>query len=480
MDNTMTFPSVPQPLPELSLFSSVRRNRNSGAGNVATTAMRACRIEKYFIFAVALVEVFIISAFWLRDDKKTYRVSFGLSSAVNTTFGNHEDFDDGLKPAAVLPNDLKSLHLDQDLTWMSSSPPLPGNSFRCAASTRYEWTDVARCVEFPKSQPDYPWCLESYHNMTPKSVGGDEFYASLYNDENVKVAVGWAQDLRNGRYLVRFMPLPNVTLPLTGKRLEIQILYSCSVGSLGPPAKERWEWGGSLHQLVPSQSLKCFGSVPLEKPRFSMSKLKIKEFHIIVAVGDSLLRQLFEGGRSSGHPPQIPVDWKHPRVPLTTETVHSDWLRRIRERLQIARNDNATKIALILASGVWDTLESGRLQQFEGFADHLQALHILFHELTIGKEFRNVTLFWKSMTAMHIQAIGSCSSRCKQRTTYLSNSRAWRLNQLQHETLKRFPQVQILELFDLTYKMGHKCVHGDGRHFRTEVKVEMWNSVVEG
>ena len=63
----------------------------------------------------------------------------------------------------------------------------------------------------------------------------------------------------------------------------------------------------------------------------------------------------------------------------------------------------------------------------------------------------------------------------------MSNSRSSTLHQRQLELLRReFPDVQIVDLYDLTYNLAHLTKPGDGRHYRCDTKdatvcQEMWN-----
>jgi len=150
--------------------------------------------------------------------------------------------------------------------------------------------------------------------------------------------------------------------------------------------------------------------------------------------------------------------------------------------LQKARKENAI-VALILNSGVWDVLRDEAEQESQDFPDHIQAMEMLLHSLFHSCDLNGVSVFWKSMTALHIHQINkeTCikSNHCLSRTRYMSSSRAMKLNKLHHLVLQRYPQVGILELFDITYQMEHLVIPGDGRHYVRNATIQMWDSVVE-
>ena len=309
---------------------------------------------------------------------------------------------------------------------------------------------------------DEPWIMQSYdRSRNKKTVGGDEFYLSLLDKGNPAtgvLAIGHATDLQDGRYSVSFQTLLPDQQVLNGNYLVTNMMqYSCGRGFLPPPAKAKWQDGKYINRLV-EVDVSAITSPPHIVPMKTAPLLDLTQFDKVIALGDSLMEQLFHGrGPKLGKL----VQYVKINAPLSTDMVHSKFLSPIRGALNTTVR-GTKKIALLLNSGLWDLLEDGSARRKPYisksccrndtlFEDHGQALELLIS--TLEGEYPQVTLVWKSMTGVHVHRIGDCADQnCRRRCKYMSTSRAAQLYRMQLKAMaEKHPKVRVLDLYNLTY-----------------------------
>ena len=85
------------------------------------------------------------------------------------------------------------------------------------------------------------------------------------------------------------------------------------------------------------------------------------------------------------------------------------------------------------------------------------------------------------MTAAHVHRTGCGTTgkkeeACRSRVKYMSYSRSDKLHQRQMGLLRsEFPDVLIVDLYDLTFNGAHYAKPGDGRHYNAEMCRKMWH-----
>ncbi|CAJ1946670.1 unnamed protein product [Cylindrotheca closterium] len=380
------------------------------------------------------------------------------------------------------------------------------------------------------------WILQSLDaNGNPKTVGGDEFYVTYHDylletTNNVNAtsrppppaAVAKIQDFSNGTYLLKFIESP--FLPswqhghLLNGTISVTFQYTCGMGSWSPPTKERWKSSGAVgvtHSYYPVQ-LAPPKMQPFEPPTMHMdweessssndskfsasprtrlyldwtstsisdseiSSAKLnesssyKEPHIL-AFGDSLMQQFVKSWKQT----EIP----NVGMPLNTTTV-KDWIqlleRRLGSKLKALTSGSkaeTTSVALIVGSSTWDLLEA---QSADGWEDHASAMKTLIgfiqeHYLSKSK---NLRLFWKSPTAMHIHIPlleneglqkdddGGRLTKLNKRIKYMSTSRSDELYAVQKKVCT-FLKTPFLDVYETSYLSAHHTQVGDGRHYDEE------------
>jgi len=388
--------------------------------------------------------------------------------------------------------------------------------------------------------------LQSYYGSKEKTTGGDEFYSTIiFNnspaDSSTVVAVGRVSDLSDGRYAVVFKSLVelekydnfpdtrsrfyNVSLTNnsngngngngngnnSGFALKNILQYSCGEGALPPPSKEFKPFNGAINREVHMEFPLSW--IQMEKPlQQTQPQIDLNNFDRVIALGDSLMDQLLQGSKSEN---EVAPPWTFDSIqsPLFSDTL-KHFLDPIRKcckdpnRSQPGRrflgNDthrlslhvpaegvcSTNKTLLLLNSGVWDLLDDGTQKKPSksktccdydaDFKDHVAALRMLLS--FIRHQFKDVTIGWKSMTAVHVHGVVDCKNRggCANRVKYMSSSRAEAIFQKQKDLIRQeFPDVLFIDLYNLTYPRAHQVKYNDGRHYQclrgVNVCRDMWN-----
>ena len=445
--------------------------------------------------------------------------SIGLSSQADKSLRPHIHFMSNLSssesPRQMVMTAFSNTHTTTDKYNLN----YPMKDQLCYPTTNYHFIKQV-------DQDSQAILLQSYYGSTVKTMGGDEFYPTITLNNPVSgkeevMAVGRVSELSEGRYALYFKSLnENVLYNIsdqqiksikrgTGYFLNIMLQYSCSEGMLPPPAKYHRSDGGAINKLVPVWFPSSLQQQPLivrteERPSHRM-QINLKKFKLVLALGDSLMEQMVQGGKLSSKTVVPPWIYKKIQAPLASDKMETHFMKAVQKAcktpqggmfLGIDKNHVAlpkrdacstNSTLLILNSGIWDLLEDGNFSKSKtccnydlNFEDHLGSLRALL--LRIRDEFPYVTIGWKSVTAAHVHrtACGS-EAACNLRIKYMSNSRATIIYQMQMELLQReFPDVLIVDLYEFTYYRAHLSRPGDGRHYRCDRKSvgmcqEMWN-----
>jgi hypothetical protein len=338
--------------------------------------------------------------------------------------------------------------------------------------------------------------LDEYGLM--KRVGGDEFYISLhhesyhYNDSNPQnqqdhpMAVAEVTDLGDGRYELDFVQSPMdlysnnqglASALQTGAQitLTVHFVYTCGVARLSPPSKEEWTTGGfiqteytvNMDEKVPIPPIRPF--IP---PSAESTGLDLESFDHVVFIGDSLMQQF---GGCQGVPFHSSTTIM-PNVgkPLNTRTV-GKFFEVTEKGIKQAGFRN---LAVVIGSSTWDILADD-VGQGETFFDHCAAMRTWIEK--IRTKFPNVTLIWKSGTALHTHIVVNKRTKmfgppqkAMERIKYMSSTRSRELYEKQKEICREL-DVPFLDVYDAYYLSGDFHYPTDGRHYRCELNQQVFN-----
>lgn len=322
------------------------------------------------------------------------------------------------------------------------------------------------------------WMLSTFdQHGSRKTIGGDEIYVTYTaNGQEVPTAIALVTDLRNGDYQLEFVSSPILpastilsNLTETTGVLSVVLEHSCHIGYLAPPNKKSWPTMGAINQFYKVNNI----AAPLSISQFRHPNLNgsidLNHYHAVAVVGDSMVGDLVCRRHFDGCPPiRHRMAYSMIQAPLNTRTVSSHFLLPVRAALQKFRPRHADDpLALIVGSGVWDILADADSAGGHNFEDHLEACRMFISSTQAA--FPNLSIFWKSMTAMHIHRVASNQDwEHIQRVYYMSNSRARQLYELQKTVMKEF-NVTVLDVFAATYLSAHQTIYGDGRHYMSEL-----------
>lgn len=354
------------------------------------------------------------------------------------------------------------------------------------------------------------WELQALNTKgLAKQNGGDEFYITYtdqahetkhqsVNDSSTlrkrthPTAVAKLEDLKNGRYLVKFIssPLNHRHHRLVGRgTITVAFQYTCGIGRMAPSAKGHWKTGADT-VVEHSRAVPVLPPISPFRPSFLALNGIIDDAGVgatstsnnrnyrpanpgFLAFGDSLMQQFVK--------PLKEIELPNIGMPLNSTTV-GEWIqlfqRRMDPRLRLLIQSLATdeigkktKVVLIVGSSTWDILEP----QEKGFDDHKAALEKL---LTYFRQAypETVQLVWKSPTALHVHVPKIEHTRGLQkrastamdiRLKYMSSSRSYQLYELQAAVCRAL-QVPFLDVFEASYLSADHTMPGDGRHYSEE------------
>ena len=332
-------------------------------------------------------------------------------------------------------------------------------------------------IVFDPQRSDGPVILKSYNvDGEPKTNGGDEYYITYSMPENEKGypdAVAHSKDLGDGTYELQFvqplLPGPDdKSRPAAisgGGTVSVILQYTCGLGGLMPPTKAGWSTGGAVNRLwkakvdasvVPPVVMARDRSTVPEQYGFAFSNYKNA-----FSVGDSLMSQFIGGDRRYPDDHQRRSNMEvgiHVGQSLRAETLDA-FLGKVRYliRGRDLYGSKGSNSALILGSGVWDILDNEKWQP--SFDDHMEAVKQYIQAV---QEMTDAQIYWKSMTAMHINIVTSPLGF--DRVRYMSSTRAKSIYDKQVELMREL-NIPVLDMYSLTYEAQEHTRRGDGRHY---------------
>ena len=320
---------------------------------------------------------------------------------------------------------------------------------------------------------DTHWVLQTLDGRgNYKTKGGDEFYVTYTEASNrhknsnatnpTPTAVARVTDQQDGSYRLDFVTVPmtattnqNADENVDMKRgtLHVVLQYSCGIGQIPQPVKDKWPTGGS--------SAIAFSISNVPRPYCRVFKppvgVDLSSFDVVISFGDSLMGHL-AGYRHY----QENIWWTgNIKQEISTSTL-PDALQKLESShgKRLRRKDQS--IALVLGSAMWDLLAS-QSHQGADFSDHLQACRELIE--SVRKTYPSVSIFWKSPSAGHRhRAVCGDNRECQYRLRYMSTSRVEYLHE--HQTkLMRELSVPVLDIYEGTYLSAHWTIENDAMHY---------------
>ena len=384
-----------------------------------------------------------------------------------------------------------------------------------------------RCTEWPIScqvridtttTNGKDWILTSLDSHgNPKSVGGDEFYvaytANNNNNNNHETqpytAVAWMEDRQNGTYRLDFCATPTSSSAphleegdTTGGTLTIYFQYSCGIGRMAPPSKQEWTNGGYTHRRHDVHLSKGPPIRPFVHPNSSSSSsnnnnqvIDLNNFDLIVAFGDSTMEQFVRQrpNKKGKYYFQHNLSYGTKVAFGLNTTSVSQFLELLEQGSGSHLRDATTypRRALVVGSGLWDILDSkDTVQGATQYEDHRQACRNYLSQLQHA--FPDVTILWKSPTAVHIHVVdlerlvvsqmGEAALFGIERLRYMSASRSQRVYEIQKQIVLEAQRQQqqingnddedrlfFLDLYEATYLSADWLFPSDGRHYRPDL-----------
>jgi hypothetical protein len=331
----------------------------------------------------------------------------------------------------------------------------------------------------------------------PKTIGGDEFYVT-FTDQAVEItasassqhsrshhptAVADITDLQNGRYRLNFTASPLNHRHVVGRRvgkghLTVILQYTCGIGKMERPTKNHWSSGGHMvvRQWTTRVAIDSPTIHPFQPPVLSATAIDLSKFDRIVPFGDSLMQQFVRPLFGPMPPKHKSKAFKNIGMPLNTATV-SKWIQALDERVPRPGD------ALLVGSHTWDLLTPSSPKTTNPTAasllldDHGAAVRMFVQH--VRKWYPNVTLVWKSATAMHVHSpmlqllvdndtedlVRSHGIKFLTRLRYMSASRSSAFYEYQTRLLRDELKVPVLDLYQASHLSGDRTRIGDGRHY---------------
>jgi len=387
--------------------------------------------------------------------------------------------------ALLLPADGPDPNPQKIIEDLRSQDPTPINPL-CSATSRIRITNTKTGKDgVPGSMIFQTIALDG----KLKTVGGDEYYVKYTGKSRTyglsPDAVAHITDLDNGQYELLFVqpyvPVYSGSTWLNGLRrhvivvdeqagkLEVSLDYTCGIGKLWPPAKNKWIDGGSInsHWEVEVNS-SMVPSITMTKDRALPQQFgsNFGNYDAIYAVGDSLMRQFVNDEALGRDNPILRRSnfFINPHgVALNMKSLRG-WAWQIDKLLKEHPDVNNGNSAIVLGSGVWDLALSD-----ESIESHIEAL---------GKYIKSVQhraplahIYWKSMTGVHISVFDEASVRpewlgpARDRLKYCSRSRAKELYEAQAEVMQKM-EIPVLDMFNLTFEAEEWHVGNDALHYQ--------------
>jgi len=360
----------------------------------------------------------------------------------------------------LLPKDGPDPEPQLKLRQLKKVDPTPID-FSCRATSRVELI-----IPTGPNSGKQNWVLQSLDiSGNRKKVGGDEYYMSFVDEGFASytdsTATAYTTDLGDGSYSLDFVgtreKLPaNVTYSGKG-RLTIFLQYTCDIGKIWPPGKEKWQSSGALYRTYKTE---LNISPPIEAPTPLTLDVDLRSYDVVLAAGDSIMTQLF-CIKLRMRRKNMYMD-KNLGAALHTDTLYKTiaWLR----SRAVPALKPFKKTALLLNSGAWDVARNND-GLVKSVAEHLLALEKLV--ILARRMLPGTDIIWRSTTAMHVHRGPDI-----ERLMYVSNSRVKSLHDAQLVLMERL-NVPVLDLYNYTYEKAWSSKPDDAIHFLDDVHTDI-------
>ena len=339
------------------------------------------------------------------------------------------------------------------LKHLKTIDPTPFNKL-CSATSQLE-------LIIPKDT-NKDWMIQTRDiRGNVKKIGGDEMYIT-YLDDNFEThldatATAYVTDKEDGTYELNFVgtrqKLPeDVVFGQKGK-LTIHMQYTCDIGKIWPPGKQKWESSGALYR---NYTVNVDASPPIKPPTPLTLSKDLRTYDVVLGAGDSIMTQLF----------CIKLRMRRKNMYLHTNLgapLHEDSIHSYVQWMRSAAGPalgSFKKTALLLNSGAWDIARNND-GTVKSINDHLRMLGKLI--MLIRRMLPNTDIIWRSTTAMHVHRGPDIT-----RSMYVSNSRVKALHDAQIKLMNRY-NVPVLDVYNYTYEQAYSSQTNDAIHFEDSV-----------
>jgi len=314
------------------------------------------------------------------------------------------------------------------------------------------------------------WILQSRDlSGNRKSVGGDEMYVTYADDGFASItnstATAYVNDIGDGTYELNFVGTRQIlptNMSYAGKgTLTIFMQYTCDIGKIWPPGKEKWHSSGALYRTY---KIHLDVSPVIEAPTPLKLEKDLRDYDVVLAAGDSIMTQLFciklRMRRENMYL------HKNLGVPLHKDTLYKyiSWIR----STAVPALKPFKKTALLLNTGAWDVARDND-GLVKNIYEHLQMLERLI--VMARRMLPGTDIIWRSTTAMHVHRGPDI-----ERLMYVSNSRIKALHERQVDLMNRL-EVPVLDLYNYTYEQASFSKPNDAIHFMDFVHTNILDEI---
>jgi hypothetical protein len=356
----------------------------------------------------------------------------------------------------------------------------------CSATTQYRL--------MISSSPTVPWKLQALYGPDghEKTYGGDEMYVQwqAHRDKNstdadnldLDMGIALVTDGHDGTYTLDFVTPPLVqddrgaTKPDTAVNVGILTIYydyTCGIGSLLAPQKERYARAGEVHTSwnhsdIPRPSIRSFDVPNIDRA------MDLSRYDKVYGFGDSLMMQFVRRYKANvyWHPNLLWVANVNQALSDANET--QSMLAKLREyhgaHLQdaaVMAADRNHSVAVIVGSSVWDVMGA---KVRPGLQAHLDACRSFVTQAQI--EFPHVDFYWKSPSAIFLHRrrplIELGTGNWLRIAKYTSGSVPRMLHVAQKELMREM-NIPYLDLFEAYHLSAPWSLEGDCRHYNDRI-----------
>ena len=329
-------------------------------------------------------------------------------------------------------------------------------------------------------------------NIIPKRSGGDEIYVEwVSSSEDIfEMGVAMITDERDGTYTLKFVRPPILQQSYTKRPIErtqkeqlgtmtIYYDYTCGIGSIFAPQKDRYRRAGEVHLSFNHSNVRKPYIHDFVPPNTAVgigteeSAIDLSKYHTVIAFGDSLMLQLVRRYQMGGFwSPNIRYEENINQCLSTSNDAEMaiqkfhQWHRRY--ILDVTATNQNQTVAVIIGSAVWDAMR-GCVRS--DFIDHRSAIRQFV--TTLRTRYPQIHLYWKSPSAILLHRRRSLEELMDNkvwldRSRYISDGVPRRIYEEQKSLMEELG-VPFLDLFDAYYLSAPWSLPGDARHYEDNI-----------